>query len=96
MQFPVCLILLSYNHSINLLFSLQKSLYDHALAYYRELSKRIKKKRSRLPSTTSDPNIRREEKSDNQPLIVQGWMVRYDYKMATFAEFRQEIDSAIK
>ena len=88
----------SYNHSIDLLSSLQKSLYDHALAYYRELSKRIKKKRSRLPSTTSVPNIRREEKSDNtpQPLIVQGWMIRYDYKMATFAELRQEIDSAIK
>ncbi|CAG8608368.1 423_t:CDS:10, partial [Paraglomus occultum] len=78
--------------------NLQKSLYDHALAYYRELSKRIKKKRSRLPSTTSAPNVRREEKSDNtnQPLIVQGWMVRYDYKMAMFAEFRQEIDSAVK
>ncbi|CAG8535127.1 12219_t:CDS:2 [Acaulospora colombiana] len=32
---------------------------------------------------------------ESQPLSVQGWMIRYDYKMATFAEFRQEMDAAI-
>jgi len=31
-----------------------------------------------------------------QPLGIQGWMIRYDYKLATFAEFRQEMEAAIK
>ncbi|RHZ80693.1 hypothetical protein Glove_132g6 [Diversispora epigaea] len=75
--------------------NLQKALYEHGLNYYREHGKRVRRKRSRLHSPGVNyirPSI---DHSENVPLSVQGWLARYDYKLATFAEFRQEIDSAI-
>ncbi|CAG8562050.1 3931_t:CDS:10 [Ambispora leptoticha] len=114
------------NELQNFAINLQKSLYEVALGYYREIGKRIKKKRSKLPSPVSAPYVQLpsdqlpnmapqrsklpspvsasyvqlpSEQPPNmtpQPLGIQGWMVRYDYKMATFAEFRQEIETAIK
>ncbi|CAG8498132.1 7467_t:CDS:10 [Ambispora gerdemannii] len=83
----------------NFVINLQKSLYEVALGYYRELGKRIKKKRSKLPPASVGfvpPSSDQLPNMTPQPLGIQGWMIRYDYKMATFAEFRQEIDTAIK
>ncbi|CAG8550412.1 7506_t:CDS:10 [Funneliformis caledonium] len=73
--------------------NLQKSLYEHGLNYYREHGKRVKRKRTRLPSPSSTNSMR--SSTIPQPLGVQGWMIRYDYKLATFAEFRQEMEAAI-
>ncbi|CAI2164898.1 20189_t:CDS:10 [Funneliformis geosporum] len=73
--------------------NLQKSLYEHGLNYYREHGKRVKRKRSRLPSPSSINSMR--SSTIPQPLGVQGWMIRYDYKLATFAEFRQDMEAAI-
>ncbi|CAG8557135.1 1723_t:CDS:10 [Racocetra persica] len=78
--------------------TLQKGLYEHSLNYYREHGKRVKRKRTRLPSPATAGYIRPSSdyhSSAPAPLSIQGWMFRYDYKMATFAEFRQEIDASI-
>ncbi|CAG8556735.1 2174_t:CDS:10, partial [Cetraspora pellucida] len=85
------------NELVNMI-SLQKGLYEHSLNYYREHGKRVKRKRTRLPSPATAGYIRPSSdyhSSAPAPLSIQGWMFRYDYKMATFAEFRQEIDASI-
>ncbi|CAG8514102.1 18433_t:CDS:10 [Dentiscutata erythropus] len=85
------------NELVNLI-SLQKALYEHSLNYYREHGKRIKRKRNRLPSPATAGYIRPSSdyhSSAPAPLSIQGWMFRYDYKMATFTEFRQDIDASI-
>ncbi|KAG9304758.1 hypothetical protein G9A89_003932 [Geosiphon pyriformis] len=83
----------------NFTTNLQKSLYEVTLGYYREHGKRVKKKRSRLPSPASIgyvPHSADQSRNTPLPLGVQGWMIRYDYKMAAFAEFRQEMDTALR
>jgi hypothetical protein len=42
------------------------------------------------------PPLSEKPSTSSQPLGIQGWMIRYDYKLATFAEFRQDIEAAIK
>jgi hypothetical protein len=81
--------------------SLQQALYDPALEYYTAHSKRVRRKRNRHSQTTAtsypnpaaaslaNPNIAR-------PLRPEGWTVRYEYKMACFAEFRGEDEVALK
>ncbi|GBC06239.1 hypothetical protein RclHR1_06700003 [Rhizophagus clarus] len=82
--------------------NLQKSLYEYGLNYYREHGKRVKRKRSRLPSPSGGnymrppPPLSEKPSTSPQPLGVQGWMIRYDYKLATFAEFRQDMEAAIR
>ncbi|KAK9768173.1 hypothetical protein K7432_001417 [Basidiobolus ranarum] len=77
----------------------QRSLYEPAINFYREQGKHMKKKRSRIPmpqppkSPVMNPN---PEKPSELPLSNLGWLVRYDFKMATFAEFRQDPESALK
>lgn len=81
--------------------SLQQALYDPAVEYYTSHSKRVRRKRNRhaqsagaslymgpLPPIAS-ADIRR-------PLRPEGWTVRYEYKMACFAEFRGEDEIALK
>ena len=80
---------------------MQKSLYEYGLNYYREHGKRVKKKRNKLPSPSGNymrlsPPPSEKPSTGPQPLSIQGWMIRYDYKLATFAEFRQEMEAAIK
>ncbi|CAG8671699.1 3712_t:CDS:10, partial [Acaulospora morrowiae] len=78
--------------------NIQKALYEHGLNYYREHGKRVKRKKSRLPSPSAVGYVNPSKEhpaAESHPLSVQGWMVRYDYKMATFAEFRQEMNAAI-
>ncbi|KAF0525068.1 Gryzun, putative trafficking through golgi-domain-containing protein [Gigaspora margarita] len=78
--------------------TLQKGLYEHSLKYYREHGNRVKRKRNKLPSPATAGYVRPSSdyhSSAPAPLSIQGWMFRYDYKMATFAEFRQDIDASI-
>lgn len=79
--------------------SLQQALYEPAVDYYTNHSKRVRRKRNRhaqatpsyagLISPSSAANITR-------PLRPEGWTVRYEYKMACFAEFRGEDEVALK
>ena len=77
--------------------SLQQALYEPAIEYYTNHSKRVRRKRNRhasqapipiSPLATSTHIIR--------PLRPEGWTVRYEYKMACFAEFRGEGEVALK
>ncbi|CAL1711378.1 unnamed protein product [Somion occarium] len=79
--------------------SLQEALYEPAIEYYTNHSKRVRRKRNRhsqanvsyqLPLTTIGST------SAQRPLRPEGWTVRYEYKMACFAEFRGEDDIALK
>ncbi|EIM80572.1 uncharacterized protein STEHIDRAFT_67962 [Stereum hirsutum FP-91666 SS1] len=79
--------------------SLQQALYEPAVDYYTNHSKRVRRKRNRHTQATSSyvglispasvANIAR-------PLRPEGWTVRYEYKMACFAEFRGEDEVALK
>ncbi|KAF9560978.1 hypothetical protein CPC08DRAFT_817945 [Agrocybe pediades] len=78
--------------------SLQQALYEPAVEYYTSHSKRVRRKRNRHsqsvssypnPGTVGGLNIAR-------PLRPEGWTVRYEYKMACFAEFRSEDEVALK
>ena len=69
------------------------ALYAQSVEYYRELGRRARKKRGRgviapptIPPTTGT----------SQTLSLPGWYVRYDFKAGVFAEYRQEMDSAIR
>ncbi|KAE8393951.1 Gryzun, putative trafficking through golgi-domain-containing protein [Aspergillus alliaceus] len=73
----------------SLLSLLQPSLTE----YYRDLSKHARRKRNRssIPPPTAPPTT-----GTSQTLSLQGWNVRYEFKMGIFAEFRQEIDAALR
>ncbi|PCH35565.1 glutathione transferase omega-1 [Wolfiporia cocos MD-104 SS10] len=69
--------------------SLQEALYEPALEYYTNHSKRVRRKRNKhSQSIIGSPSTR--------PLRPEGWTVRYEYKMACFAEFRSEDEVALK
>ncbi|KAG0148825.1 hypothetical protein CROQUDRAFT_89870 [Cronartium quercuum f. sp. fusiforme G11] len=78
--------------------TLKTELYETCIDYYREHSRRVRRKRSRSNSTTSyqSTTYSRPDQVVISPLGAQGWNVRADYKLATFAEFRQEYDVALK
>ncbi|GAB7350844.1 hypothetical protein MBLNU459_g1375t1 [Dothideomycetes sp. NU459] len=59
--------------------------------YYRDLTKHARRKKGRgsLPTPTSAPT-----RGSSQVLTMHDWNVRYDFKLAVFAEFRQEMDVA--
>ncbi|KAK6451075.1 hypothetical protein FP744_10007326 [Trichoderma asperellum] len=68
-------------------------LYTTAIEYYRDLGRHARKKRSRgiVPQPTVPPTS-----GTSQTLSLSDWNFRYDFKSAIFAEFRQEIDAAIR
>ncbi|KAF3165005.1 hypothetical protein TWF225_001313 [Orbilia oligospora] len=72
--------------------SVELSLTPTAIEFYRELSKHARRKRSRssAPVATVPPS------SMSQTLSNTGWTVRYEMKLALFAEFRAEMDAAIR
>jgi hypothetical protein len=78
-----------------LLPSLQKALLESALEYYSAHTKRVRRKKSRFPQQGT-PLPPGSGPSTGRPLRSEGWIVRYDYKMATFAEFRMEDELARK
>jgi hypothetical protein len=61
--------------------------------YYRDLTKHARRKRGRssIPPPTSASS-----RSTSRPLSTPGWNVRYDFKLGVFAEFRQEMDAALR
>lgn len=80
--------------------SLQSALREPAMEYYAAHSKRVRKKRNRhshansasisgMPAVPNPSPVPR-------PLRSIGWQVRYDYKLAIFAEFRMEEEVARK
>ncbi|KAF5354759.1 hypothetical protein D9756_005506 [Leucocoprinus leucothites] len=74
---------------------LSQALYDPAVEYYTAHSKRVRRKRNRHSTTVSsypNPSIG----NIARPLRPEGWTVRYEYKMACFAEFRGEDEVALK
>jgi trafficking protein particle complex subunit 11 len=69
------------------------TIYPLCIEYYRDLSKHSRRKRNRgiVPPPTAPPTS-----GTSQTLSNQGWNVRYDFKLGVFAEFRQEMDAAIR
>ena len=69
------------------------TIYPQCIEYYRDLSKHSRRKRNRgmVPPPTAPPTS-----GTSQTLSSQGWNVRYDFKLGVFAEFRQEMDAAVK
>lgn len=67
--------------------------YPLSIEYYRELSKHARRKRNRgiVPAPIAAPTS-----GAAKPLSGQGWNVRYDFKLGIFAEFRQEMDAALR
>lgn len=65
------------------------------MEYYSSHTKRIRRKKQRNPhqATVIHPGA---GASTGRPLRSEGWAVRYEYKMATFAEFRAEEELARK
>lgn len=73
--------------------SLLSSLQPSVVEYYRDLSKHARRKRNRgsIPPPTAPPTS-----GTSQTLSLQGWNVRYEFKLGIFAEFRQEMDAACR
>jgi trafficking protein particle complex subunit 11 len=69
------------------------SLFQLAVEYYRDLGRHARKKRGRgvAPQPTVPPTS-----GTSQTLSLQGWNVRYDFKAGVFAEYRQEMDAALR
>lgn len=79
--------------------SLQDALYETAVEYYTSHSKRVRRKRNRHSQSVSSynpPPVVSIGVASTRPLRPEGWTVRYEYKMACFAEFRGEDEVALK
>ncbi|KAH9072843.1 Gryzun, putative trafficking through golgi-domain-containing protein [Lactarius deliciosus] len=79
--------------------SLQQALYEPAVEYYTSHSKRVRRKRNRHAQAASSyvpPLPPLGMTAPARPLRPEGWTVRYEYKMACFAEFRGEYEVALK
>lgn len=77
--------------------SLQEALYEPAIEYYTNHSKRVRRKRNRHSQAASSYPVTQPIGSvPSRPLRPEGWTVRYEYKMACFAEFRGEDEVALK
>lgn len=75
--------------------SLQDALFESATDYYTAHTKRVRRKKGRVPPQSS-PIPAGSGPTTGRPLRNEGWLVRYEYKMATFAEFRMEDELARK
>ncbi|KAF2999137.1 hypothetical protein E8E14_005869 [Neopestalotiopsis sp. 37M] len=73
--------------------SILTAVFVQASEYYRELGRRSRKKKGRgvAPQPTIPPTS-----GTSHTLTLQGWNVRYDFKAGVFAEFRQEMDVALR
>jgi solute carrier family 25 protein 38 len=73
--------------------SILTTLQPQCIEYYRDLTKhsRRKKNRGNAPPPTIPPT-----RTSSQPLSNHGWGIRYDVKLGTFAEFRQEMEAACR
>ncbi|KAM0278999.1 hypothetical protein ACHAQH_004867 [Verticillium albo-atrum] len=73
--------------------SILSIVYSHSIEYYRDLGRHARKKRTRgvTPQPTVPPTS-----GTSQTMTLQDCNVRYDFKAGVFAEFRQEMDSALR
>jgi trafficking protein particle complex subunit 11 len=78
-------------HAGQIIQSVLGSLYPQCVEYYRDLSKHARRKRNR--NATPQPTI---PPATAHVLPSQGWVVRYEFKLGVFAEFRQEMDAAYR
>ncbi|KAI0669705.1 Gryzun, putative trafficking through golgi-domain-containing protein [Trametes maxima] len=80
------------------LVPLDALLWEPALEYYTNHSKRVRRKRNRHSQAASYqlPLSPLASAGIARPLRPEGWTVRYEYKMACFAEFRSEDQVALK
>lgn len=77
--------------------SLTEALREPSLEYYTAHSKRVRRKRNKHSSSAySGYPTSIVATSRSVPLRPIGWTVRYEYKLATFAEFRFEEEVARK
>lgn len=69
------------------------TLYGAAMEYYKELGRHSRKKRGRgvAPPPTVPPTT-----GTSQTLSLAGWNVRYDFKSAVLAEYRLEMENALR
>ncbi|KAK0628924.1 Gryzun, putative trafficking through golgi-domain-containing protein [Bombardia bombarda] len=69
------------------------TLHSVAIEYYRDMGRHSRKKRGRgvAPQPTVPPTS-----GTSQTLSLAGWNVRYDYKSAMFAEYRLDMDNALR
>ncbi|KAJ3383004.1 hypothetical protein HDU84_003911 [Entophlyctis sp. JEL0112] len=90
---------------------LQRLLYDDAVAFYREHGRRAKKKKGKIIANGPVPargnsglisipvpsvDLLGMDSPDSPASLSQlGWNVRHDYKMGVFAEFRQDLETAM-
>ncbi|BGP28998.1 hypothetical protein JCM10296v2_000734 [Rhodotorula toruloides] len=72
----------------NFVQSLRAELYPAAIDYYREHGRRVRRKRARIGGNAAS--------AVKGALSERGWNVRYDYKLAVFAELRNEVEVALK
>lgn len=71
-------------------------MYEPAVEYYTSHSKRVRRKRNRHAQSGSGYPTPLGPTNVVRPLRPEGWTVRYEYKMACFAEFRGEDEVALK
>ncbi|KAK5946481.1 hypothetical protein PMZ80_000624 [Knufia obscura] len=76
------------NDFAKVLFS---TIHPTSIEYYRDLSKHARRKRNRnvVPQPTVQPT-----QGTSSVLSLQGWNVRYEFKLGIFAETRQELEAA--
>ncbi|KAK1776758.1 Gryzun, putative trafficking through golgi-domain-containing protein [Copromyces sp. CBS 386.78] len=69
------------------------TLYGASIEYYKELGRHSRKKRGRgvAPPPTVPPTT-----GTSQTLSLAGWNVRYDFKSAVLAEYRLEMENALR
>ena len=76
-------------------YRFNKHILDSLYFYYKECEKNIKRKKSKIGSITRKPTTSAAQamtQRNSSELVPQGWLVRYDFKLAIFAEFRHDIE----
>ena len=83
--------------------SLQGALHEAAVDFYREHARRVRRKRSRYPPPQSlwqpiaaAAKALNPSAPDPYPLAREGWHVRAEVKLATFAELAGDLDTALQ
>lgn len=79
--------------------SLQNALTDIAAEYYAAHGRRVRRKRNKHSQPSAPPPGLppiAQTVPIPRPLRPEGWSVRYSYKLAAFAEFRGELEVALK
>lgn len=79
--------------------SLANHLNESTIAHFRDNTKRVRRKKAKVLPPALPPHAVAELRSSPNsppPLGAQGWHMRYEYKLGSFAEFRGEIDVANK